>query len=113
MKKSIGQQLKMPGGQEIKRFSLSALLPFSLLALFVFFYGCSEKQGKPITVEQVMKAEETAHLVAKLLASGRTVIEHYQDLINDPDKGYKHFTPKIFVNKTIDHFGKDTSVKLL
>ncbi len=77
-----------------------------------FFFGCSGRLSKPIPAEQVKKAEETAHMIAMLLASGRTVVELYQELINDPNKGYKHFTPEIFVRKVADHFGKKTNVKL-
>lgn len=109
MKRSRGEEVKRSRGEEVKRFSLLAFLPF---CLFAFFFGCSKTPSKPIPAEQVKKVEESAHMLATLLASGRTVVELYQELINDPAKGYKHFTPEIFVRKMNDHFGKKTNVKL-
>lgn len=109
MKRSKVQEVKRSKGKGVKGFSLFTFLPFYL---FAFLFGCSERLSKPVPVEQVREAEEKAHMVATLLASGRTVIELYQDLINAPDKGYKHFTPEIFVSKVTDHFGKKTNVKL-
>lgn len=116
MKRAKGQKVKMLRGEEVRRFILFAFLPFCLFT----FFGCSERLSEPIPetssgqvpAEQVKQAEETAHMAATLLASGRTVVERYQDLINDPDKGYKHFTPEVFVRKMTDHFGKKTNVKL-
>ena len=48
-----------------------------------------------VAVERA-EAEETARLLAKLLESGRAVIERNQSLIDDPHKGEKGFTPELF-----------------
>jgi general secretion pathway protein A len=120
IKMSRNQAVKRSRVEGMKRFSLFTFLPLSLLTFFMLFSGCSERLSEPVSetssgqvsAEQVKKAEETAHMVATLLTSGRIVVELYQDLINDPDKGYKHFTPEIFVKKVTDHFGKKTNVKL-
>ncbi len=57
-------------------------------------------------------AVETAHLLAVLLDSGRVTVGMNQELINDPSKGYKGFTPEMFENQVIAVFKQRTGVDL-
>lgn len=47
---------------------------------------------------------ESARLLAVLLDSGRVAIGRNQELINDPGKGEKGFTPEVFAEQTIALF---------
>ena len=58
------------------------------------------------------EAEETARLLAKLLNAGRDVIEQNQELINDPHKGDKGFTPEVFEQQLRQEFLKVTRIDL-
>jgi hypothetical protein len=58
------------------------------------------------------EAEETARLLAKLLQSGRLVIEHNQALIDDPHRGDKGFTPEVFERQLRDEFRRRTGIDL-
>ena len=51
---------------------------------------------------------ESARLLAILLDSGRVAIGRNQELINDPDKGDKGFTPEVFAEQTITLFKQRT-----
>lgn len=51
---------------------------------------------------------ESARLLAVLLDSGRVAIGRNQELINDPDKGDKGFTPEVFAEQTIALFKERT-----
>jgi general secretion pathway protein A len=51
---------------------------------------------------------ESARLLAVLLDSGRVAIGRSQELINDPDKGDKGFTPEFFAEQTITLFKQRT-----
>lgn len=63
--------------------------------------------------EQVRaEAEETARLLAKLLQSGRLVIEHNQTLIDDPHRGEKGFTPEVFERQVREEFRRRTGIDL-
>jgi hypothetical protein len=58
------------------------------------------------------EAEETARLLAKLLQSGRMVIERNQALIDDPHKGEKGFTPELFEQQLVREFLAKTGIDL-
>ena len=58
------------------------------------------------------EAEEAARLVAALLDSGREVIDRNQALIDDPHKGNKGFTPRVFERQLIEEFRLRTGVDL-
>ena len=64
-----------------------------------------------LAVERV-EAEETARLLAKLLESGRAVIERNQSLIDDPHKGEKGFTPELFEQQLVREFQTKTGIDL-
>lgn len=58
------------------------------------------------------EAEEAARLLAKLLESGRAVIERNQSLIDDPHKGEKGFTPELFEQQVVAEFHVKTGIDL-
>ena len=58
------------------------------------------------------ETEETARLLAKLLNSGRVVIDQNQQLIDDPHKGDKGFTPEVFEQLMIEEFRRRTGIDL-
>lgn len=64
-----------------------------------------------VAVERA-EAEETARLLAKLLESGRAVIERNQSLIDDPHKGDKGFTPELFAQQLVREFHAKTGIDL-
>lgn len=64
-----------------------------------------------VAVERA-EAEETARLLAKLLESGRAVIERNQSLIDDPHKGEKGFTPELFEQQLMREFHAKTGIDL-
>lgn len=70
--------------------------------------------GQPQTAGAVERAEaeETARLLAKLLESGRTVIERNQSLIDDPHTGEKGFTPELFEQQLVREFRVKTGIDL-
>ena len=70
--------------------------------------------GQPFTVSAVERAEaeETARLLAKLLESGRMVIDRNQVLIDDPHKGDKGFTPEVFEQQLVQEFRMRTGIDL-
>ena len=57
-------------------------------------------------------AAETAKLLALLLDAGRMVVATNQDLINDPSKGDKGFTPEAFEKQLADEFRTRTGLSL-
>jgi hypothetical protein len=68
---------------------------------------CAASLGAPFSwavAEQESDIRETGRLVAVLLDSGRVVIGRNQQLINDPDKGDKCFTPEVFAQQTMALF---------
>ena len=78
----------------------SLILAFSALFL-----------GNPIpvaTTEDEAQVRESARLLAVLLDSGRVAIARNQDLINDPTKGDKGFTPEVFAEQTMVLFKERT-----
>lgn len=70
--------------------------------------------GQPSKVSAVERAEaeETARLLAKLLQSGRMVIDRNQSLIDDPHKGEKGFTPELFEQQLVQEFRTRTGIDL-
>lgn len=54
------------------------------------------------------EVRESARLIAVLLDSGRVAIGRNQELINDPAKGDKGFTPEVFVAQMIALFRQRT-----
>jgi general secretion pathway protein A len=66
----------------------------------------------PAEAVERAEAEETARLLAKLLQSGRMVIERNQSLIDDPHKGEKGFTPDQFEQQLAQEFRLKTGIDL-
>lgn len=66
----------------------------------------------PAQAVERAEAEETARLLAKLLQSGRMVIERNQSLIDDPHKGEKGFTPDLFEQQLAQEFRLKTGIDL-
>src|SRR5437867_2051165 len=58
------------------------------------------------------EAEETSRLLANLLKAGRSVVEHNQLLIDDPQKGDKGLTPEVFEQQLVQEFRKQTGLDL-
>lgn len=58
------------------------------------------------------EAAETARLLAMLLDAGRLTVARNQDLINDPSKGDKGFTPEVFEAQLGEEFRNRTGVAL-
>lgn len=55
---------------------------------------------------------ETGELLVKLVQAGRTVVAEHQELINDPSKGDKGFTPQYFESKVVAKFREKTNIDL-
>lgn len=82
-----------------------------LLLCLAFWLGLAQAQASPS--EQLRaEAEETARLLAKLLQSGRLVIERNQAVIDDPHRGEKGFTPEVFEQQLRDEFKQRTGLDL-
>jgi len=58
------------------------------------------------------EAEETSRLLANLLKAGRSVVEHNQLLIDDPQKGDKGLTPEVFEQQLVQEFRQQTGLDL-
>ncbi|HEU4683810.1 MAG TPA: DUF3365 domain-containing protein [Nitrospira sp.] len=58
------------------------------------------------------EATDAARLVALLLDAGRVTIARNQDLINDPTKGDKGFTPEVFETQLEAEFRQRTGLSL-
>ncbi|CAE6772779.1 MAG: DUF3365 domain-containing protein [Nitrospira sp.] len=58
------------------------------------------------------EVEETARLLARLLESGRAVIERNQTLIDDPHKGDKGLTPELFEAELVREFRAKSGIDL-
>lgn len=79
-----------------------------LMAWFMLF-AIPDAWG--LVPEQIRaEAEETARLLAKLLQSGRLVIERNQTLIDDPHRGDKGFTPEVFEQQLHEEFRQRTGI---
>lgn len=57
-------------------------------------------------------ATETARLLAILLDTGRVTVADYQDVINDPARGDKGFTPDVFERRLSEQFRLRTGFSL-
>jgi general secretion pathway protein A len=60
----------------------------------------------------VPAAQETARLLAMLLDSGREVVKRNQELIDNPRKGNKGFTPDVFERQLVETFYHRSGVDL-
>ena len=58
------------------------------------------------------ETEETARLLANLLRAGRLVIDDNQQLIDDPHRGDKKFTPAVFEQAVKKRFRDITGIEL-
>jgi hypothetical protein len=77
------------------------------------FVGASFLIGMLWTVPAVASNElETAELLVKLLQAGRTVISGHQDLINDPVKGHKGFTPEYLADRMTQKYREMTNIDI-
>ena len=74
--------------------------------LFISLQPAAEFGGR------ASRGRETARLLAKLLESGRAVIERNQSLIDDPHQGDKGFTPELFEQQLVREFHTKTGVDL-
>lgn len=81
---------------------------FSLIAAMLLMIG----QPQAAAAVERAEAEETARLLAKLLESGRMVIERNQLLIDDPHRGDKGFTPESFEHQLVQEFLARTGIDL-
>lgn len=81
----------------------------TLLALLLFIPGSTWASPSE---QRRAEAEETARLLAKLLQSGRLVIERNQTLIDDPHRGEKGFTPDAFEHQLREEFRVRTGIDL-
>ena len=72
-----------------------------ILALCTLLFGSLVPRGLAAGEDDV---RESARLLAVLLDSGRVAIGQNQELINDPGKGEKGFTPEVFAEQTIALF---------
>jgi hypothetical protein len=60
----------------------------------------------------VQEAQQTARLLAMLLDSGREVVKRNQELIDNPGKGDKGFTPDVFERRLVEEFHHRSGVDL-
>ncbi len=85
----------------MKRYS-----PIMLLFFLLFSYAFSlQVEAAPIPKD---KALEIASYTATMIIAGRGVVAKHQDLINDPSKGEKGFTPEYVEKQMIESFKKMT-----
>lgn len=66
----------------------------------------------PVEAYANADAVETGRLLAILLDSGRVTIGNNQELINDPDRGDKAFTPDVFEKQMSAQFKDRTGIDL-
>jgi general secretion pathway protein A len=90
----------------MKNGTLTASLVVWVLMAWIGIDAC------PAWAVERAEAEETARLLAKLMRSGRLVIDRNQALIDDPHKGDKGFTPEVFEQQLIEEFRKETNIDL-
>jgi uncharacterized protein DUF3365 len=62
--------------------------------------------------EERNEVREAARLLAVLFDSGRVAVAKNQDLLNDPTKGEKGFTPAVFEKQTVAIFEQRTGINL-
>lgn len=87
------------------------MLGYAVLMLGMMMFLLIGQPSKALAVERA-EAEETARLLAKLLQSGRMVIDRNQSLIDDPHKGEKGFTPELFEQQLVQEFRIRTGIDL-
>src|SRR5262245_28125004 len=77
-------------------------------------FGVSMWVGVLLTAGPTRAANEAevAELLVRLLQAGRSVISSQQELINDPSKGNKGFTPNYFAEKMIEKYRETTKIDL-
>ncbi len=82
----------------------------SVLFLFATMFCAFQSVAAPIPKD---KAAEIAGYTATMIIAGRGVVAKNQDLINDPNKGNKGFTPEYVEKQMLESFkkitGKDVS----
>lgn len=91
------------GTAKKKRLSIRAITVH--LALCTLLFGSIAPWVSAAGEDDV---RESARLLAVLLDSGRVAIGQNQELINDPGKGDKGFTPEVFAEQTIALFKNRT-----
>ncbi|GMV49315.1 MAG: hypothetical protein NBKEAIPA_01359 [Nitrospirae bacterium] len=84
--------------------------PWGVILLAVVL-GVAAQPSLGMAVERA-EAEETSRLLAKLLQSGRIVIERNQALIDDPHKGDKGLTAEVFEQQLVQEFRARTGIDL-
>jgi len=80
-------------------------MPRIIVLLWVAFLGSF---APPVVAAGEDDVRESARLLAVLLDSGRMAIGRNQELINDPDRGDKGFTPEVFAEQMITLFQQRT-----
>ncbi len=80
-----------------------------VLAISALFPSICISTGNPLPKN---KAPEIASYVASMIIAGRGVIAKHQDLINDPSKGNKGFTPEYVEKQMLNSFKKITGKEL-
>ena len=77
-------------------------------------FGVSVWAGVFLSVGPARAANEAevAELLVKLLQAGRSVISSHQELINDPSKGNKGFTPDYLAEKMIEKYRETAKIDL-
>lgn len=106
---SRGPAASGPGHDRRERSTMMRRRAWMILAAAVLLTTLHPSMG--LAVERA-EAEETARLLAKLLESGRAVIERNQSLIDDPHKGEKGFTPELFEQQVVGEFHAKTGIDL-
>jgi general secretion pathway protein A len=64
------------------------------------------------SLQIILETETTARLLAMLLVSGRAVINDNQELLDDPDKGDKQFSPEAFEQQLVEMFRSRSAIDL-
>ena len=90
------------------RKRLTRLTHRTALIILVVWFAILGAPFSSAVAEKESDIRESGRLLAVLLDSGRVVIGQNQELINDPDKGNKGFTPEVFAQQTIALFKERT-----
>jgi general secretion pathway protein A len=83
----------------------------AVIIMSVFFVSLAMGLA-PSTVWADVETVETGRLLAILHDSGRVTIAGVQQLINDPEKGDKGFTPEVFEQRLVEKFKERAGVDL-
>ena len=81
------------------RIGMVSLIPYLILGV------CINVNASPISKDM---AAEVASYVATMVIAGRGVVAKHQDLINDPSRGEKGFTPEYVEKEMLRNFKKMT-----